>query len=88
LSTLGEPGRVAQALRRPHPGDPHREQAEHDGSEVSESIPATTPLYTWNLADTGTGTLRPAATVGGLTDAGFRLIQLIEAGRDGTWPWE
>ena len=27
-------------------------------------------------------------TFGGLTDAAFRLIPLLEAGRAGAWPWE
>jgi hypothetical protein len=33
---------------------------------------------------TGTGTRHE---FGGMTDATFRLIPLLEAGRDADWPW-
>jgi hypothetical protein len=49
------------------------------------------PVYTWNLAayrhghaPSGTGNRH---TFGGLTDRGFRMIPLLEAGRDANWPW-
>ncbi|MEU9090357.1 TROVE domain-containing protein [Streptomyces sp. NPDC048428] len=56
----------------------------------AEAVPARIPFYTWNL----TG-YRPAHapsgrhrhTFGGLTDAAFRMVGLIEAGRHATWPW-
>jgi hypothetical protein len=64
------------------------EQA-HDN--VNGAIPAHVPLYTWNLAGyrmghtpSGLGTRH---TFGGLTDAAFRMIPLLEAGRNATWPW-
>ncbi|MFF0477567.1 TROVE domain-containing protein [Streptomyces sp. NPDC004284] len=54
------------------------------------SVPAHIPVYTWNLAG-----YRPAHgpkgprrhTFGGLTDAAFRMVGLIEAGREAAWPW-
>ena len=65
------------------------EQAEQ--GDVDQAVPRTTPLVTFNLAGykyghapSGDG-LR--VTVGGLTDVGFRLIPLLESGRNGTWPW-
>jgi hypothetical protein len=66
---------------------------EQDGcsiDEVNAAIPASVPMYTWNLAgyrvgSTPNGPNRHA--FGGLTDAGFRMIPLLEAGRDGAWPW-
>ncbi len=65
---------------------------EQAGSVVDPGsvLPERTPLYTWNLAGyrvahTEAGKFRH--TVGGLTDAGFRLIPLLESGRNGTWPW-
>ncbi len=68
------------------------EQAAHDGTEVSASIPALVPLYTWNLAGyrmghtpSGTGMRH---TFGGLTDQSFRMIPLLEAGRNAAWPWQ
>jgi hypothetical protein len=61
------------------------------GSTVTASVPATVPLYGVNL-----GGYRPAAfdagapnriEFGGLSDAMFRIVPLIEAGRDTAWPW-
>ncbi|SCF74174.1 TROVE domain-containing protein [Streptomyces sp. Ncost-T10-10d] len=56
----------------------------------AEPVPADVPVYTWNLAG-----YRPAHgptgphrhTFGGLTDAAFRMVGLIEAGREAAWPW-
>jgi hypothetical protein len=54
-------------------------------------VPASVPVYTWNIGglklsqDPG-GPNRH--TFGGLTDHAFKLIPLLEAGRDGAWPWE
>lgn len=53
-------------------------------------IPPTIPLYTWNLA--GHKYAHAPGDVhrhsfGGLTDAAFRLIPLIERGRASGWPW-
>lgn len=68
------------------------EQAGHDAREVTESIPATVPMYTWNLAGYAAGHApsgsRNRHTFGGLTDQAFRMIPLLEAGRDARWPWE
>jgi hypothetical protein len=55
------------------------------------AVPARIPLYGFNL-----GGYRPAAfdagapnriELGGLTDATFRMISLIEAGRNADWPF-
>ncbi|MBX7464986.1 TROVE domain-containing protein [Streptomyces sp. MAG02] len=67
------------------------EQAGHDAVEVDRSLPQATPLYTWNLAGYRVGH-GPAGrgqrhTFGGLTDQAFRMIPLLEAGRDAKWPW-
>ncbi|MFD6971544.1 TROVE domain-containing protein [Streptomyces sp. NPDC059949] len=56
----------------------------------AEPVPAEVPVYTWNLAG-----YRPAHgpagphrhTFGGLTDAAFRMVGLIEAGGHAAWPW-
>ena len=58
---------------------------------MHEALPADVPLFTWNLAGyprghTPAGT-RNRYTFGGLTDVGFRLIPLLEAGRDAQWPF-
>lgn len=68
------------------------EQA-HDG-DVSSTIPADVPLYTWNLAGYRVGHGQSGVphrhTFGGLADAAFRLIPILEARRSGAvgWPWE
>ena len=54
-------------------------------------IPADVPVYTWNLAGyrAGHGPSGTANrhTFGGLSDAAFRMVPLLEAGRDADWPW-
>lgn len=67
------------------------EQVSVSGSEVGRCIPTTVPLYTWNLAgyQAGHGASGSAYrhTFGGLTDAAFKTIPLIEAGRSAEWPF-
>ncbi|MFE7954362.1 TROVE domain-containing protein [Streptomyces sp. NPDC057413] len=68
------------------------EQAGHDHQEVTRSVPAEVPMYTWNLAGYRAGHApsgsRNRHTFGGLTDGAFRMIPLLERGRDARWPWE
>lgn len=57
----------------------------------SEVVPATVPMYTWNLAGYAAAQSESNQyrhTFGGLTDKGFQMIPLIEAGQNQTWPWE
>ncbi|NED90580.1 TROVE domain-containing protein, partial [Streptomyces sp. SID11233] len=60
--------------------------------EVNTAIPAAVPMYTWNLAGYERGHApsggRNRHAFGGLTDAAFRMIPLLERGRDAAWPWE
>lgn len=63
----------------------------HHGGDPTEQIPADVPVYTWNLAGyraghgpSGKGNRH---TFGGLSDAAFRMVPLIEASRDADWPW-
>ncbi|MFF3604084.1 TROVE domain-containing protein [Streptomyces sp. NPDC002463] len=64
--------------------------AAYEPTGPTEPVPADVPVYTWNLAG-----YRPAHgptgphrhTFGGLTDAAFRMVGLIEAGREAAWPW-
>ncbi|MFE9127113.1 TROVE domain-containing protein [Streptomyces sp. NPDC007148] len=68
------------------------EQAGHDAHEVTRSVPASVPMYTWNLAGYAAGHAPSGGqnrhTFGGLTDQAFRMIPLLERGRDARWPWE
>jgi hypothetical protein len=67
------------------------EQAGHDAHEVTVAVPPATPMYTWNLAGYEAGHAPSGGanrhTFGGLTDAAFRMIPLLESGRNATWPW-
>ncbi|MFI8217146.1 TROVE domain-containing protein [Streptomyces sp. NPDC085932] len=63
----------------------------HHLGDPTEQIPADVPVYTWNLAGyraghgpSGTGNRH---TFGGLSDAAFRMVPLIEASHDADWPW-
>lgn len=65
------------------------EQAAQDGREVSQSLPANVPLYTWNLAGYQRGHAPSGHgqrhAFGGLTDSAFKLIPLLESGQDANW---
>ncbi|MEV6958392.1 TROVE domain-containing protein [Streptomyces sp. NPDC051207] len=63
----------------------------HRLGDPTEQVPADVPVYTWNLAGhraghgpSGTGNRH---TFGGLSDAAFRMVPLLEAARDADWPW-
>lgn len=68
------------------------EQAHYTGhANVAAAVPANIPVYTWNLAGYQRGHapsgLGQRHTFGGLTDAAFRLIPLLEAHGSATWPF-
>jgi hypothetical protein len=57
---------------------------------VDELVPASVPLYMWNFAGYRLGAVsgsRNRHTFGGLTDQAFRMIPLLESGRDAGWPF-
>ncbi len=59
--------------------------------DPTEQVPEHVPVYTWNLAGyrAGHGPSGKANrhTFGGLSDAAFRMVPLLEAARDADWPW-
>lgn len=68
------------------------EQAMFGGyGDVTAAVPASIPVYTWNLAGYQYGHApsgnRNRHTFGGLTDQAFKMIPLLESGRDGVWPF-
>jgi hypothetical protein len=88
---------TTEAVRRHYRGhdrvlivtDEQYTHSRHGGP--TEQIPADVPVYTWNLAGyraghgpSGNGNRH---TFGGLSDAAFRMVPLLEAGRDAHWPW-
>ncbi|MFD7611708.1 TROVE domain-containing protein [Streptomyces sp. NPDC059828] len=99
LGRFGELGgtNTAEAVRRYYRGHDRLlivtdEQTaySHHGSPIAQ-IPADIPVYTWNLAGyraghgpSGEGNRH---TFGGLTDAAFRMVPLLEAGQSADWPW-
>ncbi|TXS19855.1 TROVE domain-containing protein [Streptomyces sp. ms191] len=87
---------TAKALRK-HYRDHDRvlivtdeQTASYDPVTPTKPVPARVPLYTWNLAGyrpAHAPTGRNRHTFGGLTDAAFRMVGLIEARREAAWPW-
>ncbi|GIF06713.1 TROVE domain-containing protein [Actinoplanes siamensis] len=65
--------------------------APHDGGDVTAVVPARTPLYGFNLGGyrrTAFDAGRPGRVeFGGLTDATFRMIPLLEGGQRAGWPF-
>ncbi|MEV1067823.1 TROVE domain-containing protein [Streptomyces sp. NPDC050263] len=59
--------------------------------DPTDQVPAGVPVYTWNLAGyrAGHGPSGKANrhTFGGLSDAAFRMVPLLEAARNADWPW-
>ncbi len=58
--------------------------------DPGQQVPKHVPVYTWNLAGYKLGNTAGSAnrhTFGGLGDAAFRMIPLIEAGKNAAWPW-
>ncbi|MEU1531847.1 TROVE domain-containing protein [Streptomyces fagopyri] len=62
----------------------------HHG-DPTEQVPAHVPVYTWNLAGHRAGHGPTGKdnrhTFGGLSDTAFRMVSLLESGREGDWPW-
>ncbi|MGW7267209.1 TROVE domain-containing protein [Streptomyces sp. NPDC054842] len=62
----------------------------HHG-DPTEQVPADVPVYTWNLAGYRPGHGPSGGphrhTFGGLSDAAFRMVPLLEGARDADWPW-
>ena len=59
--------------------------------DPTDQVPAHVPVYTWNLAGYrvahGPSGKANRHTFGGLSDAAFRMVPLLEAARDADWPW-
>lgn len=62
----------------------------HHGGPTAQ-VPAHVPVYTWNLAGYRPGHAPSGSgnrhTFGGLTDAAFRMVPLLEARQAADWPW-
>lgn len=58
---------------------------------VGDAAPANVPIYGFNLAGYSTTAIQSGTSnrheMGGVTDATFKMIPLLEAGRNADWPW-
>ncbi|CAL9582307.1 hypothetical protein SUDANB130_05054 [Streptomyces sp. enrichment culture] len=102
LRVLGRFGNLGgtdttEAVRRHYQGHDRvlivtdEQYAPSSHGDPTEQVPADVPVHTWNLAGyrAGHGPFGTANrhTFGGLSDAAFRMVPLLEAGRDADWPW-
>ncbi|MET7477196.1 TROVE domain-containing protein [Streptomyces sp. NPDC005648] len=88
---------TAAALRRHYDGHDRVVVVTDEQTQLTpwsnpfEPVPFRTPVYTWNLAGYAMAHAAPGPyrhTFGGLSDAAFRLIPLLESGVAAKWPWE
>jgi len=57
---------------------------------VSDQVPANVPIYSFNMVGYSPAMMETSSTrhqLGGLTDATFNMISMVEAGRQAKWPW-
>lgn len=58
---------------------------------IDDLIPKSTPVFMWNMVGYKPGAMPSGGgnrhAMGGLSDAAFRAVPLLEAGRDAAWPW-
>ncbi len=60
-------------------------------SSINDVVPRDVPVYVWNIGGYQVGSTAAGVgrfTFGGLSDAGFRMVDLIERGRNAAWPWQ
>lgn len=64
----------------------------YGATQVADAVPANVPLYAWNLAGYEASMMPTGSSnrheFGGFSDSAFSIMQTLEAGRDGRWPWE
>ncbi|MFC7245333.1 TROVE domain-containing protein [Catellatospora aurea] len=93
---IGSGTETEKAVRRHYGGHDRvviltdEQAAFHGARDVARSVPARVPVYTWNLAGYRLGHTPVGAgrhTFGGLSDAAFSMIPLVEAGDTDRWPF-
>ena len=62
---------------------------QHNGGRVFSPIPTNVPVFVWNLGGYSAAASNQSNvfTQGGLSDASFGYISLVEAGTNEAWPW-
>lgn len=67
------------------------DEQSHDGDPTAV-VPDSVPCYTWNLAGYRFSSSRSGVgnrhTFGGLSDAAFKIVPLLERNENAPWPWE
>ncbi|MGJ6964607.1 TROVE domain-containing protein [Streptosporangium sp. G11] len=98
VGEVGHGTQIAASLRRAYRGHDRvvilsdmQTMSGHHGAEVTGAVPERVPMYGFNLQGyrraampTGSGNRHE---FGGFSDASFRLIPLLETGRDASWPF-
>jgi hypothetical protein len=60
-------------------------------TRIDDLIPKHVPVYMWNMAGYKAGAMPSGSgnrhAMGGLTDSAFKMIPLLDSGRNATWPW-
>ena len=71
--------------------DPFYSNRDYTDKDPSTIVPETTPLFTFNVAGYSAGHApsgkKNRYAFGGLTDAAFTAIELLERGQDQSWPF-
>ncbi|MFE2712201.1 TROVE domain-containing protein [Streptomyces mirabilis] len=61
-------------------------------TQIDDLVPKSVPVFMWNMAGYRAGAAPSGGgnrhAFGGLTDHAFRVVPLLERGRDARWPWE
>ena len=59
---------------------------------MTTAVPVNVPMYAFNMQGYKVTSIEAGAPnryeMGGLTDATFRMLPWLEAGRNVGWPWE
>lgn len=63
----------------------------YDRGDVKNAVPPNVPVYAWNLAGYEASMMPTGSSnrheFGGFADSAFTIMQTLEAGRDGKWPF-
>lgn len=74
------------------PSNMHYRHGGMQETRIDALVPLDVPVFMWNLAGYTAAAMPSGSharfTLGGLQDAAFRLIPLLENGVQGRWPWE
>jgi hypothetical protein len=70
---------------------PERGYRGRSACKIDDLIPASTPVYMWNLGGYQFGSVAVGTNrhlLAGLSDGGFRQLAALDQGRSAGWPWQ